>query len=91
MPTFADLTQSQIRELLLFGMPYGQLPAEMRLGVIRDALESQGMSAKAKVTPETASLIRNLAAQGLGLGGIESFLSDIQAREELLRKKDERR
>ena len=84
MPYFSELGAGRSGEILDLGGPFGDLPDEERLFAIREALRSLGMR-KTKVPPD---LVKMLAAQGIGLGGIDRFIGDIQARQSLMEKSD---
>jgi hypothetical protein len=83
MPFFSEIG-GRAGELLESGGPFGDLPDEERIEAIRGALRSLGLR-KAKVPPD---LVKMLAAQGVGLGGIDRFIGDIQARQSLMDKSD---
>ena len=82
MPYFSEIGAGRAGELLELGGPFGDLPEEERIQAIRQALRSLGLR-KAQVPPD---LVKMLAAQGVGLGGIDRFIGDIQARQSLMDK-----
>lgn len=80
MPFFSEIGAGRAGKLLELGGPFGDLPDEERIEAIRGALRSLGLR-KAQVPPD---LVKMLAAQGVGLGGIDRFIGDIQARQSLM-------